>query len=131
MTEIQTPLAKLAFDEAESILHMTLIRDAVASPETVREHAQAIQQITRERKHCVLIEASNNYVRLDDLNSEMMQLTYKNRVASAYYNPTLAIRLRVMQIKQRSNANVEVFFSKKRALAWLRKAWHKYTEKSV
>lgn len=121
-------MAMLAFDEAESILYMRLIRDAVATPDSVREHAQAIQQLTGGQKHCVLIDASNNYARLDDLKDELLLLTYKNRVASAYFNPTLAIRLRVMQIKQRSKAKMEVFYSQKKAVAWLQKAWRSYAK---
>lgn len=123
MKVLNTSISVLSYNEEDSILHIEMLPDADMNLETTKEHYDAINLITNNCKHYVLIN-SQNYFTIDSESFKYASLssTIKNRLASAHYNCSFANSLTVNFYKNnhRPGIPMNIFNTKEEALEWIK-----------
>ena len=96
-----TSIANLKFDPKTSILHVEIIKDAEMNKENLEEHYRIINEITNGKRHLALIDSKNTYfIDFEAMRYASSQEVLNNRLAVAYFNPSLPNRLSIYCLHQ-------------------------------
>lgn len=122
MKTIQTPISELFYDKDESILYINIMNDVIIDLKKIKDHFNAIIELTNYEKHLVLINADNYFFAdHETLKYVSLQGEISGRIATAYYSSNLANRLTIHFFKlfHKPNYHVKLFKNKEEALSWL------------
>ena len=110
---IRTKIAELHFDAKNAILYMNVLENAEMTLQNTIEHYSAIESLVGLSKHVAIINSKNYFiVNPKVLEYTSKQTTYKNRVATAHYNLTMANKITVDFFK--SNYKPDLKFETKK-----------------
>jgi hypothetical protein len=123
MEFLETPIAEITYSDADRILHIKIKEDAEMTLANARTHYNKINSVLGNKKHLVLVDASN-YYRIDKNAWEYASKKeiVANRVAVANYNSCDANKLQTQFYKASLNTlmPMELFNSKEEAIRWLK-----------
>ncbi|MBA3683196.1 MAG: hypothetical protein H0W73_18830 [Bacteroidetes bacterium] len=121
MYSISTNIAELSFDEKNAVLYMTIIENAEMTMENTKDHYEKIEKITQNKKYAALIDMSNYYITSPEILSLTAQKsTFKNRIATIYYNSSMSNKLTNEFFKNNYKPEmvIKTFKTKAEGLKW-------------
>jgi hypothetical protein len=123
MKIVLVDIAELMFDEENSFLYIRIVEDASLNRSNMQECFDSIKDLTSNKPHFALIDASQHFVIQPDtlqylVNSEIAS----GRRASAYYNVSMANRLTINFLKYLYPRPfcVQMFETQDPAIEWLK-----------
>jgi hypothetical protein len=123
MKQAYSAIAKLEFDESESILYIEIMEGAEMNVNNTKEHYDTIKTLTNNKPYLALIDASIYYIAdAQSLKYAASSDVINNRVASAYYNSSFANTLTINFYKSyyKPSLAIQLFKTKEAALEWLK-----------
>ncbi|MBA2611638.1 MAG: hypothetical protein H0U95_06700 [Bacteroidetes bacterium] len=121
MDWIITKVAELFYDEENAVLYINILENAELTLENAKEHYQQIETVTKGQKHLALIDSGNYYTTSHEtLLYTSKKTTFKNRVATAYYNFCTPNKLTADFFKNnyKPEMDLKTFKTKEEALVW-------------
>ena len=127
----QTDIAELHYDPEESILYISIFEGAEMNLEVTKFHYKIIAELTENKPHAVLLDASV-YFSVDKESMEFTSQaeTMSKRIATAHFDPNIANDITVNFFKARFKppGPVKIFKTKPEALLWLKEQISTYFE---
>lgn len=122
MKSTKDKISEFTYDEKESLLHVKIFKNANISLDNVVEHYEEVRKLTNDKKYVALVDTSNYFkVEPEAFMHSSLETSNVNRIATAFYNPSIANRVTINFFKRffKPAIPVEMFDSMEEALAWL------------
>jgi hypothetical protein len=123
MGSIRTKIAEISFDETESRVLIKIRENAEMTLENTIEHFEKIQKLTSNKPYLALIDASKYFsAESDALKYSASKAALGNRIATAYFNSTVANKLTINFFNRAFDLPIplKIFEGKEEALTWLK-----------
>jgi len=120
-TMTRTKIAELIFDSKNSILYMHILENSEMTIENTIEHYKIIESLVGNLKYIAIIDSGNYFTTNPEVfDYTSKHSTFKNRVATAHYNLSMANKLTVDFFKSNYKPDMAfvTFKTKEECLDW-------------
>ena len=121
--EIDTPIAKLAYNVGENILYIKIIEGSEMNVNNTIEHYKLISKVTLNNHYGALIDGEH-YIEADNdaLKLAACPEILGKRIATAHFSTNIANKLTVLFFKNniKPGIPIEYFRTEKDAVGWLK-----------